>query len=261
MYRQGYGCADYQDLADKNGYVLQLGEKEFTKYLCSVRLAAENAGIKITQLHGLWPSDESSEESVLCDLEFFKKEIRGAGILGCKNVVCHTGAPFGWHSEENKKTLEFNAKRFETLSSYAEGYGVTVCVENLPFTDTYISSVKAVKEIIKTVNRKNLKACLDTGHANVFKDDIAEDVRLLGKDLACLHVHDNHGRSDEHLLPYFGTIKWEDFIVSLKEIGYCGDFIFETIAPPSLPEPVLSDVRNSVYRLADFMASKIKDKN
>lgn len=53
--------------------------------------------------------------------------------------------------------------------------------------------------------------CFDTGHANLFHDDIAADVRLLDKDLACLHVHDNKGNWDQHLIPYQGNIKWDEF--------------------------------------------------
>ena len=35
-----------------------------------------------------------------------------------------------------------------------------------------------------------------------------------------MHLHDNHGSLDEHLLPYDGTINWEHVISKLKECNY-----------------------------------------
>jgi len=34
--------------------------------------------------------------------------------------------------------------------------------------------------------------------------------------VASVHLHDNHGEKDEHLLPYEGSIHWESAIPLLK---------------------------------------------
>ncbi len=62
------------------------------------------------------------------------------------------------------------------------------------------------------------EACLDTGHAHVYEDNIEDDILMLGNDLKLLHVHDNIVMwNDEHLLPYQGTIQWDDFYSGLKK--------------------------------------------
>ena len=120
-----------------------------------------------------------------------------------------------------------------------------------------MSTVKEVKRLIREINHPKFKACLDTGHANVFHDNIAEDVRLLGDDLAALHVHDNKGNWDQHLIPYMGNIKWEEFLAALKEIGYKGAFTLETMISTSMPQPIMEEMQRSLACLARQMADKI----
>ncbi len=134
---------------------------------------------------------------------------------------------------------------------------MTICAENQPFTAIEMSTVKAVKRLVREFNHPKLKVCLDTGHANVFHDDIAEDVRLLGDDLAALHVHDNKGNWDQHLIPYMGNIKWEEFLTALKEIGYKGAFTLETMVSTAMPQPIQEEMQLSLARLARQMADKI----
>ena len=121
-----------------------------------------------------------------------------------------------------------------------------------------MSTVKEVKKLIRAINHPKMKACLDTGHANVFHDDIAQDVRLLGEDLATLHVHDNKGNWDQHLIPYLGNIQWEAFLSALKEIGYNGSFTLETMISPSMPQPVKEEMQLALSKLARQMADKIQ---
>ncbi|MBR4766399.1 MAG: hypothetical protein IK085_06530, partial [Clostridia bacterium] len=45
--------------------------------------------------------------------------------------------------------------------------------------------------------------------------------------VTCLHIHDNNGISDDHTLPYTRSIKWDETLKALGEIGYKGDFTYE----------------------------------
>ena len=118
-------------------------------------------------------------------------------------------------------------------------------------------TVKEVKKLVRAIDNPLLKVCLDTGHANVFHDDLAADVRLLGNDLATLHVHDNKGNWDQHLIPYMGNIKWDEFLSALKEIGYNGCFTLETMISTTMPQPIKEEMQRSLAALARQMADKI----
>ena len=39
--------------------------------------------------------------------------------------------------------------------------------------------------------------------------DVADAVETVAEHLITTHVHDNHGRDDEHLVPYRGSINWD----------------------------------------------------
>ena len=143
---------------------------------------------------------------------------------------------------------------FEKIKSH--GYD---CVENLPFRGIQTCQVDWVKKLLDYFQHPNLKMCFDTGHVNVYRDDLAGDVRKIGKYLQCLHVHDNRGDWDEHMIPYKGTIDWQAFLTALKEIGYQGCFSLETYSNKKMPEPFLENERINLARLARFMVSQLDE--
>ena len=71
-----------------------------------------------------------------------------------------------------------------------------------------------------------LGLCLDTGHRHLH-GDVAEGIRLGGRAITTLHIHDNHGARDEHILPLDGTIAWAPAVRALRETGYAGVFMYE----------------------------------
>ena len=254
----GFDCIDYAELCKRHSDLYKFSEDKYRGVLTDIGEAADKYGVEITQLHGLWATDDKTRAQREESISYFIKEIEGASYLGCKNVVIHPFLPFGWGAEIDKdKIWDVNIDLFTRLMPYAEKYGVTVCAENQPFTAIAMSAVKEVKKLIREINHPNFKACLDTGHANVFHDDLAADVRLLGDDLVTLHVHDNKGNWDQHLIPYMGNIKWEEFLAALKEIEYKGAFTLETMISPAMPQPIKEEMQISLGKLARQMADKI----
>ena len=55
-------------------------------------------------------------------------------------------------------------------------------------------------------------------------------IRYFKDHVRVLHLHDNNGESDQHLIPGQGTIPWGEVFKALKEIGYSGDFTLEADA-------------------------------
>jgi sugar phosphate isomerase/epimerase len=56
-------------------------------------------------------------------------------------------------------------------------------------------------------------------------------IKIFGKDVTILHLHDNTGHWDDHLLPGFGNINWPGVFDALDEIGYSGVYNFEIRLP------------------------------
>ena len=55
-------------------------------------------------------------------------------------------------------------------------------------------------EVISKLNRSNVKACLDIGHAHCYsKVPVSEWIETLKDKVGYVHMHDNSGEKDEHL--------------------------------------------------------------
>ena len=85
------------------------------------------------------------------------------------------------------------------------------------------------------LNAPNVGVVIDTGHRNIGGDP-AEALRTIGGHLITLHLHDNHGERDEHLLPGRGNVDWTGVVGALDEIEYPGVFMYELSRPEDLAQ-------------------------
>ena len=218
----GYECIDYQGLADINTDFFKSDIGEFEKTLKTHREYIESHGLRVTQAHGPWPFPENHGEGegykTLMDAS--KKAVYGAHVLGSTRLVVHPLMPFGEGGDRADEVFMINERFLSELSEYAVQYGVIICLENLPFKEYPLSSPDAVISVVDKVAHPNLKICLDTGHGVIFDRDLARVVRNIGSRLETVHIHDNMGEVDQHLIPGDGIIKWDEFAAALKEIGY-----------------------------------------
>ena len=77
---------------------------------------------------------------------------------------------------------------------------------------------------------------MDTGHTNEIvrfgAPDVPETIRILGKDIKVLHLHDNEGYYDSHLPPLIygkNNINWQETFNALVDIGYNGVYNYELL--------------------------------
>jgi sugar phosphate isomerase/epimerase len=69
--------------------------------------------------------------------------------------------------------------------------------------------------------------CWDFGHANISGVPQSEGLAYVGKRLKVIHVNDNGGIEDEHILPFTGNVDWRDAMHGLALAEYEGLFNFE----------------------------------
>ena len=219
---QGYDCIDYQGFVDIESDFFKLPEEEFTAELLRHKALIASHGMEVSQAHAPWrtPKDGDPEERKRW-LEAMKKSIRGTKTLGCHRFVVHPLFPYMESAEHPEEVWAMNEEFIGALADYAKDYGVTVCLENMPFPVFPIATVEHCMDMLDRLGRDNLRICIDTGHAAIFKgSDVASAVRLVGDRLEAVHIHDNMGKEDEHLIPGDGIINWDDFAAALKEIGF-----------------------------------------
>lgn len=171
--------------------------------------------------------------------------------LGCPTLVVH---PFTCPDKEKEK--EINLQMYRKMIPSAKKYGVKLCLENM-FTNYKGHIIEGacadVSEACWYIDLLNAEAgavifgfCLDVGHANLMGRNIREYIKGLGRRLTILHIHENMGNKDSHLIPYTqdnpGGVDWDGFVEGLRDIGYTGTLSFETYhGVDLLPEDVQQD--------------------
>ena len=115
---------------------------------------------------------------------------------------------------------QLGVKRIQIIVNYAEKLGIKVAFEN-----TKIFGY--LEYVFDRIKNKNVGICLDVGHYHChFKDNFSWE-RFKNRIFA-VHLHDNDQTDDLHLLPFDGTIDWEDFITKLQMANYNGPVILES---------------------------------
>ena len=204
-----------------------------------IRDIAERTGLKINQTHAPFSfrgwDDEERYRNVIYPRLCRALEI--SGIFGAKVAVMHPLHHFVYHGHE-EEIFEKNMEFYRSLLPICREYGIKVGIENMWQVDArrkhiVLDTCAAKEEFIRyidTLDSEYMVACLDTGHIGLpLQDDEAQDViRALGHErLQALHVHDNDYRGDQHNLPYFGKLNWNEITRALGEIDYMGDLTYE----------------------------------
>ena len=71
-----------------------------------------------------------------------------------------------------------------------------------------------------------MQACWDTGHANLNGPQVQE-ILAVGKHLRAIHLNDNSGITDDHMLPGQGTMDVDGIMDALMEVGFQGPLTLE----------------------------------
>jgi len=160
-------------------------------------------------------------------LKTMKEWIKRLADYGGGHAVIHGGLA---HASENQEVaLQRLTERLKDLNDYAESHQIDLLFENqipdkLNYTHIFPSSVK---EWVEILNNTNTKACLDVAHLAVQGDSFKETVEILGDSLKSIHLSDNDGLSDLHLLPGEGKVLQDDALDYLEKVNYQGPIVFE----------------------------------
>jgi sugar phosphate isomerase/epimerase len=150
--------------------------------------------------------------------------IAAARALGCEFMVLHLGLPRGQPIPAGDNDPRAVVRSLEEIAGAAAAAGVRLALEVIP---NDLSTADALLDWFDgDLDLGRAGICLDFGHAHLL-GGTAEAVEALSGHVITTHVHDNRGRSDDHLVPFSGTIDWPGTLASLWKIGYDGRLVFE----------------------------------
>ncbi|MBQ8397585.1 MAG: sugar phosphate isomerase/epimerase [Clostridia bacterium] len=248
-----------------------LSRYDWERRIDAIGEAAARLGVEFSQAHlpyddlFLYSKPRTAREIALFR-EMTRRGIIACGRLGVKWAVVH---PFTdtIHAEyDNAVNLATNREFYAPYVEFAEKNGTGLAFENM--AEFSLEKVKrryctAADELIELVDSFGSSAagiCWDFGHAHsVYRDQTAA-LRKIGARLKATHVQDNRADRDGHLIPFIGgNIKWEAIMPTLVEIGYTGDFIFETHRfTQNIPDALRASAGQFAYEMGQYCLSLAK---
>ncbi len=171
-----------------------------------------------------------------------------AAAIPYRVLVAHCGVPqpYAAHGDNHLGSL---VRSLEELSPVAQRYGVRIAVEVIP---NALSTPSALVEVIESdIDARGLGICMDVGHARMM-GDVVDAIETCSGHLLTTHLHDNRGRTDDHLIPGKGVIDWEATTLAFQKVGYDGVWMFE-LAPARERKVVLEQAAKARERLESLL--------
>ena len=220
------------DFLQDNGFF----SNDYDGFLKRIRSKAEELEMDFVQSHAPAGKPLLGDDAARKLIEGTKICIRACHDLGIPHVVVHSGYLQGISREE---CFERNKVFYGELLREAEKYGVCVLVENYDrmYRDDYfwVDNARDLRALIDYIDHPLCHAVWDAGHANLQEMPQHEELALLGDHVMALHVQDNKGDRDTHLMPFFGSLNMDSLMQGLKDINYKGAFTFEVASMLTLP--------------------------
>ncbi len=187
------------------------------------RAAARGLSLPMCHLPFYMP-DPGNTPAMTNFIRTLRAGIRAAAMLGIPDAVIH---PIVRHSSRRCRDEWFreNLEFLSPLREQAGRLGVRLCIENMvgrPYADFPDETVYGCRaaEIMELAERLDTGVCWDFGHANLSGLCQSVELEKLRGRLRCLHIHDNDGMHDAHLIPgdhpSKDSVDWDDAAEGLR---------------------------------------------
>ena len=211
----------------------------FEAHFTDIRKQAADLELEISQTHGrcstYWPDDEPRREWVNAVTE---KDLHASALLGSPACVVHFINSTRWGKQPADVMRSKSLEMFRAIIPFAETHRVKIALETFGASRIqgarireFFADPAEFKWQYDQMDTEYKTMCVDTGHTHEAESfwvpPPEEMIRILGRDISILHLHDNTGHWDDHLVPGMGNINWPAVFDALDEIGYTGVYNFE----------------------------------
>lgn len=241
---------------------------DWEEWVKGIAEAARRLDVRFSQAHGPIFDKFGDDERTKWMIRMSHRTLYACAILGVRWCVFEPetfpGAFDDRHLEDLKqRNLDWLGQLLKTAERTGVGIAIENCADIPPpqrgFRRAYGSTPAELIELVDALGSELVGICWDTGHAHIQRLKQGEALRAIGKRLKATHIQDNNGESDQHLLPFYGTIDWREVVGALYEIGYEGDFTYEIhnfVRP--LPDPLRDEALRYAKKVGSYLLDNFK---
>ena len=192
--------------------------------------------------HSVINITETTKSKRLQMVDEIKRALEIAETIPFKYLVQHIGV---YEEEWDERKVEAAFSALEELNLFAKQRGVEVLLENI--LNGFASAERLVTFLELTHLRLNF--CFDVGHANV-KEGISSAFETMKERIRSTHLHDNDGKADMHLFPFFGdgaTVDWKSTMALLRSRAPQFPLLLELREMPDLGLPQCFEAVKQIF--------------
>lgn len=213
----------------------RLRGEDWEAYVQELADLAQGLGVRFSQSHlpyyDVFAQNDPAKAALMEEL--IRRCIIASGMLGVSWAVTHPCTDYAGGGDP-KVSLQKNLDYFAPHVALAASCGLGIAIENeFEYDPAHPHRMFGAhpQELVALCDAfsdsRHVGICYDFGHANLTGGYHQQNLLTIGHRLRATHVADNHGVKDEHLMPFFGSINWQEAMAGLAEIGYEGDLTYE----------------------------------
>ena len=139
-----------------------------------------------------------------------------AALFEPAQMVFHANYDIYRYRDDVERWLETSLETWTPLARRAAELGFRLVLENV-----YERGPEELAPLLKALAGEGVGFCLDPGHAKTFGHaSVIHWLEVLHEHLSEMHLHDNHGRGDEHLIIGQGTIDFSGYSTGYATTTY-----------------------------------------
>jgi sugar phosphate isomerase/epimerase len=234
---------DYHDGAAVRSLAEWLDDTRLTLNSMHAPITASLVGNTWGEAYSTAATDEARRQRALSEAE---AALAVAQTVPYRFLVVHLGVPQDTVGDNSREAAR---RSILTMHEAAQKLNIKLALEVIP---NALSSAETLASFIEhDLDGADVGICMDVGHAFIM-GDVADAIEACSEYLVTTHLHDNQGKSDDHLAPGEGAIDWAAALMSLQKIGYDGAWMFE-VANTSAAKAVLAKTLKARRRFDDML--------
>ncbi|RSK53246.1 D-psicose 3-epimerase [Bacillus canaveralius] len=214
------GAAGIVNMSDEDLYALRT---EAEKYNITL-----TAGIGLPKEYDVSSQDENVRQSGIAFMKKILDALHKAGIHAIGGTI-YSYWPADYTLPINKEAArEKCIQSMKELADYAAQFDITLLVESLNrFEQFLVNDAKEAVDLVKDIDKNNVKVMLDSFHMNIEEDSIGDAIRYTGQYLGHFHIGECNRK-----VPGKGHMPWSEIGQALRDINYEGCAVMEPFVRP-----------------------------